>query len=193
MRRLAATGAKLVLTGMVQGVVGWIAVITIQGMAASPVRDAVLVLVWPLVIVAGTIVAVFWLRRPEQGARGGLVRPEWQKLDQNGHWDALRHMALDVEAQLQEVVGKKKITVGDQSNLRALVDYLHEQVGAYGESWGISSLWSEREQRRWDVQQRGSYSGPPWAVPLWERLQQARWWLARHDPVEIERLERGIY
>lgn len=60
------SAVKLLLNWIGAGVVGQLAVWGIQATAPpGPLRDWVLVLVWPLVIVAGTLVAVVWLRQDE--------------------------------------------------------------------------------------------------------------------------------
>jgi hypothetical protein len=65
-----------------QGVVGWIAVESIKVAVApdQPYRSIVLLAIWPLVIIAGTIVSVVWIwRAPDEPLNQSIPeRAPWQ-------------------------------------------------------------------------------------------------------------------
>jgi hypothetical protein len=61
-RRLPA-GLRTLVSYVVAGVVGNWAFESMKTLDPTPLRDVVLVLIWPLAIIAGTVVAVAWLRQ----------------------------------------------------------------------------------------------------------------------------------
>jgi hypothetical protein len=52
---------RVLLSWIGEGIVGGFAFLTVSSVDPSPLRDTVLVLIWPLAIVAGTVVAWRWL------------------------------------------------------------------------------------------------------------------------------------
>src|SRR3990170_7552734 len=56
-------GVLILFAWIGQSIVGGIAWLAITNTAPSPLRDAFLVLIWPIVIVAGTVLAWRWIGR----------------------------------------------------------------------------------------------------------------------------------
>src|SRR5262245_23866003 len=60
---------RFVVVASAEGVIGWLAINSIlAAVAPSPARDAVLLAIWPLVIVGGTVIGWQWLGNPETSA-----------------------------------------------------------------------------------------------------------------------------
>jgi hypothetical protein len=72
--------AKVLLSWAGGGVVGTIATYAILGtVPPSDVRNAVLLLIWPLVIICGTLLGWRWLGRPEENAARNVLTGVIQK------------------------------------------------------------------------------------------------------------------
>ena len=184
MQKIGTALAVYAAQGIVGGVAWWTLTTTV---APGPIRDWAVVLIWPAVIVAGTIIllrilpASPALRSQPDETRRLTVRPEWLSLDQRGHWRGVYDMTLDVLTELREIVRKTGVTLKDQEDLRKSVDSLDLQVSQYAEMWNPGWFWAERARKQWEAS-RDPYDGPPWAQPIWERIDYARWWLGRYDP-----------
>jgi hypothetical protein len=181
--------AKLLFGWVVSGVIGNFAFGQLQGLDPSPLRDVVLILIWPLAIISGTILGGIWLWRSSSGARttdpDRISRPEWDSANQVQHYEGIRKMAHDAKAELRNVAAGEP-TVRDQTNLRNLVDSLDLQVGNYSQLWASSSLYKERLRNKWLDAPRKRYDGPAWGRQLWDRIDYAQWWIQTHDPTDWE-------
>jgi hypothetical protein len=192
MRVVAQNVGKLLLIWGGQGVTGGLAYTAVQAVGPSPIRDLVLVLIWPIVIIAGTILAAIWLYRSPETAPGGPgpyggIRPEWATATQVEHWEGVRKLALGAYAEFRRVANTPTVNVRDRNSLQSLIDEVDGQTGQYGQLWSGSgnSFWDEHERNRWQ-RNRGRYDGPGWGRDLWERIDYANWWIRTHDPMNPE-------
>jgi hypothetical protein len=146
MRPVLRNVGKLVVIWAGQGVVGWIAVQGLQAVDPSPLRDAILVLIWPIAMISGSLLAAIWLlRSPAEQMpmdRYGGIRPEWATATQSQHWEGVRKLALEAYAEFRRVIAAPTVIVRERNSLQSLIDEVDAQVGQYGALWAGSSYWN---------------------------------------------------
>lgn len=131
---------RILLSWIGEGVVGGFAFAFINSVPSSPLRDAVLVLVWPIAILAGTVLAHRWLGIPEatptptSDERDALLTElQREKARDQRHRlaSALRDMADETEGMRSDVETSTGMARGNNS----------------ATTWALADQWDTKVRR----------------------------------------------